>query len=483
MLSNPAWVFERVRRFIPKPAKLYPTLKFLFDSYGPLRCEHSGRQLFDDAAREMSLHVLKSVKEGHVSDIVGGPALYTEKGLDKDGLMTYKCSRGTSSVEGACHMNIVRRFASYNASTRLTDSILADYRLYHNINVGSVNRYGLKHQSHYSPWLVLAINMLRTEVGHGTVMDYTCERYGNFINFKQTNETFGIVDMPRVLCNEIGIKPATLQLIPKERPDKKRIMELASLSTIRLPPIGYSKSKFMYQFLSSCQGTLYAVAAVHTNEENFLFETLLKTQNHEDTQIYQPFNAKKPDFHLFAFIWNTKYCLANSNIYYKTPGHLRAYYNIVEDRKKYGNTVLKNIAISQSVRALVEDASRFDTSISTLSAPTAPQQQHFPAGILSPLTSKLPKILPLYHSRQISSSLSLPLPRNITSSLSVNFASKKRKRHCTVCKIDECPGSSKRFFCINKCGKCRQESCTGRHVKQLKTNRQSSYQPLPCLNA
>ncbi|KAI8639333.1 hypothetical protein BD408DRAFT_446086 [Parasitella parasitica] len=158
-------------------------------------------------------------------------------------------------------------------------------------------------------------------------------------------------------------------------------MELASLSTIRLPPIGYSKSKFMYQFLSSCQGTLYAVAAVHTNEENFLFETLLKTQNHEDTQIYQPFNAKKPDFHLFAFIWNTKYCLANSNIYYKTPGHLRAYYNIVEDREKYGNTVLKNIAISQSVRALVEDASRFDTSIPTLSAPTAPQQQHFPADL------------------------------------------------------------------------------------------------------
>jgi hypothetical protein len=135
MLSNPAWIFERVRRFIPEPVKLYPTLKFLFDSYGPLRCEHSGRQLFDDAAREMSLHVLKSVKEGHVSDVVGGPPLYTEKGLDKDGLMTYKCSRGTSSVEGACHMNIVRRFASYNASTRLTDSILADYRLYHNINV------------------------------------------------------------------------------------------------------------------------------------------------------------------------------------------------------------------------------------------------------------------------------------------------------------------------------------------------------------
>lgn len=137
MLINPAWIFERVRRHIPPAEELYPALKFLFESYGPLRCEHSGLKLFNDAAVAMSLHVLDSVRQGHVSDVVNGPPLYTEKGLDKNNLMTYKCSRGTSSVEGACHMNIVRKFASYNASVRLTDSILADYRLYHNLNVSN----------------------------------------------------------------------------------------------------------------------------------------------------------------------------------------------------------------------------------------------------------------------------------------------------------------------------------------------------------
>lgn len=30
-------------------------------------------------------------------------------------------------------MNVIRRFASYNASTRLTDAVLADYRLFNNI--------------------------------------------------------------------------------------------------------------------------------------------------------------------------------------------------------------------------------------------------------------------------------------------------------------------------------------------------------------
>lgn len=53
--------------------------------------------------------------------------------------MTYKCSRGTNFVEGSCHMNVIRRFTSYNASTRLTDAILADYRLYHNTNVSIFN--------------------------------------------------------------------------------------------------------------------------------------------------------------------------------------------------------------------------------------------------------------------------------------------------------------------------------------------------------
>lgn len=69
------------------------------------------------------------------SAVLNGPPLYAEKGLDKDNLITYKYSRGKISVKGVCHMNIIRRFASYNISFRLKNLILADYHLYHNINV------------------------------------------------------------------------------------------------------------------------------------------------------------------------------------------------------------------------------------------------------------------------------------------------------------------------------------------------------------
>jgi hypothetical protein len=85
---------------------------------------------------------------GHVSDLAGGPSLYVVKGIDKNGLAMYRCCRGTSSVEGAVHMNIIRKFASYNAGPRLTDMVLADYRLYHNLDAGSKNRHGKLYKSH-----------------------------------------------------------------------------------------------------------------------------------------------------------------------------------------------------------------------------------------------------------------------------------------------------------------------------------------------
>ncbi|KAL9546076.1 hypothetical protein MBANPS3_006841 [Mucor bainieri] len=70
-------------------------------------------------------------------------------------------------------MNIVRKFASYNAGVRLTDMVLADYRLYHNVNVGSKNRHGGKlHKGHYSPWLSQSINNFRVKHGHSPITDY-----------------------------------------------------------------------------------------------------------------------------------------------------------------------------------------------------------------------------------------------------------------------------------------------------------------------
>lgn len=99
LLANPDFVLKRIKRHIPPPEKLLPTVKYLFDKYGSLKCFNTNIPLFDEEAKRTAEKILTSIELGHVSDLTDGPPLYTEKGLDKNGLMTYNCSRSKNSVE------------------------------------------------------------------------------------------------------------------------------------------------------------------------------------------------------------------------------------------------------------------------------------------------------------------------------------------------------------------------------------------------
>jgi len=137
MRSNPSWVLHRVRRLVPPPAVLHQIVKDLFEAYGTIICSNTGLPLFDDSTKQRAENVLKAIAAGHVSD-PPGISFYFEMGKDKAGLPLYRCSRGTNSVEGGIHQNIIRKFGSFGASPHLADCVLADYRLRHNIDVSSV---------------------------------------------------------------------------------------------------------------------------------------------------------------------------------------------------------------------------------------------------------------------------------------------------------------------------------------------------------
>ncbi|CAO3629067.1 unnamed protein product [Mucor hiemalis] len=130
LVEKPDYVLERVRRNIPPPQELYESASFVFEKYGNALCVSSGRPLFTPDNWQCTDRILKEIRLGHVSDLKNGPALYVEKGSDETGLMRYYCIRGTDSVEGTVHINIVRKFFSYNAGPRLASPVLADYRLY-----------------------------------------------------------------------------------------------------------------------------------------------------------------------------------------------------------------------------------------------------------------------------------------------------------------------------------------------------------------
>lgn len=101
-----------------------------------MKCARTGRPLFDNEAWKQSKNVLKSIHEGHVSDPPGF-SFYYLMGKDRDGLPLYRCSRGTNSLEGGVHQNIIRKFGWFDASPQLADAALPVYRLRHNIDVSS----------------------------------------------------------------------------------------------------------------------------------------------------------------------------------------------------------------------------------------------------------------------------------------------------------------------------------------------------------
>lgn len=135
--ESPGWIAKRVRRTIPPSNELLPVVEKLFQDLGNAVCAKSGQPLFDNACKAQAKKILEAIEKGHVSDPVGVP-LYYIRYVDDLGLPVYRCIRGTNSLEGGVHTNIIRKFSMYNASPRLTDCLLSDYRLRHNTDVSAI---------------------------------------------------------------------------------------------------------------------------------------------------------------------------------------------------------------------------------------------------------------------------------------------------------------------------------------------------------
>ncbi|KAI8884205.1 hypothetical protein K501DRAFT_272009 [Backusella circina FSU 941] len=253
----------------------------------------------------------------------GSPSLYTEKDVDRNGLMRNHCSRGTNSVKGSVHMSIVRKFVTYSAGPRLADMVLTDYRLCHSLDVGSKNRHGKIYKSHFSPWISQSINMLRIELGYKPIDNYYTNCLGSTFDYQHTNETFGIVELPHSIIGSydtiINSNQAIPDLVLTNTPQK--LLQLSVLPASQLPVIGYSNHNFI---------TSIAVTAIHTPEEILLFKKLI-VERHE---LFSPDNEN-----------------ANSSVNAKKKEegkkeHLQRYYNILEDGKKYDESVSMNMEVS-----------------------------------------------------------------------------------------------------------------------------------------
>ncbi|KAI7872237.1 uncharacterized protein EV154DRAFT_580069 [Mucor mucedo] len=315
LLCHSSWLLKRVRRVVPPPHELYPVMKTLFDECSRWYDPRKNLPLFDDLCKKKCEAVLRKIEAGHVSDPVGVP-LYRHIKTDKYGLNIYRCLRGTSSVEGGVHRNIIRKFGFFNSSPELANCALSEYRLRHNIEVGCRNRFGVEHIGHHNPWLTQNINKLKMQLGHrfkGTYHNHD----GTTLSFKDGYETFGVCQIPLDWANTYRMEPGT-------RINSQNVYTRIAEQVAVLPCVNINKTEqSVYEYLALLQNVALAVVPVNTMEEKKLFKTILERN--------PQYNGKEPNWEDFCIIWSG-FCNSQENnnsgknLFYKTPYHLKSYY-------------------------------------------------------------------------------------------------------------------------------------------------------------
>ncbi|KAG2234742.1 hypothetical protein BDF21DRAFT_448415 [Thamnidium elegans] len=202
-------------------------------------------------------------------------------------------------------------------------------------------------------------------------------------------------------------------------------------------------------------------------------------------------------FGLMAAAWS-KLCSSDNYIYYKTPKHLCSYNNILEDRRKYRDTVAHNIEASRSIRLVAQSKRRYKASVPSkkyrrLQSSTTTLVNKINAGrfieegtILTPVNIA-PRVPDSGTSAQVTSSSQIDRRDNnhievssiLPTDLNLNLNSmstvaatrssiKSTKRvpgRYQLCQnySPTCKGSLKPKLCQFKCGICVKSKCMARY--------------------
>lgn len=317
------------------------------------------------------------------------------------------------------------------------------------------------------------------KLGHSPIDEYFCNRVGNAFEYQQTKETFGIVSLPLSIMRELNMQPANDGIESSTSNESNfllsKLVQISVLPCANIPTIGYSSGEFVYRFLAERQTTKFAVTAVHTEAEIQLYHDFT-TKPEKKALIKYTSDSKKPDFTEFAKLWSG--CCNGTTIFYKTDRHLESYFNIDQDRKKYGESVQLNGETVQMVTSATQESARFRRPIAAL---PAPEPQNFTSTPLvddeslerhkNPPERNTPVLIapsPFPRNNQaISQQYRLHIVPNFQlSAPSSNCEPRKKakaRKRCALCQISDCNGGNSRLYCKYKCGICQNESCGGKY--------------------
>ncbi|KAG6875210.1 hypothetical protein C0992_004756, partial [Termitomyces sp. T32_za158] len=274
LFSRPKWLLRRCKRIIPPAEQLFPVVKKVFETFGPLKDAKSGLPLFNSAAWTVAKNILLLIQKGHLSDPPDIPLYYPVAIDQKTGLQLYRCMRGTNMTEGGVHTHLRSRLPCSGVS------------------VGTFNSTGAHYIGHYSIWITNELQEMLALVQHMLIDPPQMTGWVNGNLYQPTNEVAGVLPIPI----DVQLQSAMGRYIP----------------TLH--------SKQSHHFLASMQGTQKPVLPVHNHAERALFHELMtKDTGFNDT-------VTGPNWKLAVQLWNNA-AETRDNISYKLTEQLKVYYN------------------------------------------------------------------------------------------------------------------------------------------------------------
>ncbi|KAG0702960.1 hypothetical protein DFH29DRAFT_998915 [Suillus ampliporus] len=319
LISKPEWILTRVRCYVPPREILFSHVAAVVKTYGPLKDATTGQLLFNDKAWEVTKNILEHIRNGYYSDPPDIP-LYFEIGKDKDGLILYRCCRGTNDVENGVHQNLIRRFTLFNVSPRRTVNMIQEYTICHNMQVGTLNRSGLRYIGHFDVPLKNRVASLREHTSHAFRQDFDSHSGGwvNGDNYEEMKEPFGILAFDDDTLRRGGMLPFSSTFV--------------------------KENKIRYEHLGWMQGTRFAVLPVHSREERALFQAYA-----ESSLLFS--GPQQPDFVALASHMNAH--ADGVHVFYKLPKHMRTHYKAWLDFSNEKSSVTLSMDATNRICALL----------------------------------------------------------------------------------------------------------------------------------
>lgn len=212
-----------------------------------------------------------------------------------------------------------------------------------------MNRYNRIHNGHYEPWLVENIQRLRVQL----MMDSASARVMPLcsLDLKISGETFGITAFPTELSQVLSISMVDHHCEDNVEPvDERNTLLSMRLSTHIVFQAGSTRNspRKMYSYLAEKQHTMYAVVPVHTSDEFGLFRRMMTRVQASTVQL---------DWTKLTKTWNNDYA-DGATIFYKTPDHLKAHFNIYCDRQNARDSMMASSGICDTMRQHLQSPGR-----------------------------------------------------------------------------------------------------------------------------